>query len=79
VGVLLPALLNTLDLAPGQCFFMGPNEPHAYISGDCVEIMALSDNVVRSGLTPKFKDVATLCSMLHYRQALELILTINEM
>ena len=28
--------------------------------------MACSDNVVRAGLTPKFKDVATLCEMLHY-------------
>ena len=29
--------------------------------------MALSDNVVRSGLTPKLKDVPTLLAMLHYR------------
>ncbi len=29
--------------------------------------MALSDNVVRAGLTPKYCDVATLCDMLHYR------------
>ena len=63
----MPILLNTLELATGECFFMGPNEPHAYISGDCVEIMALSDNVIRSGLTPKFKDVTTLMNMLHYR------------
>lgn len=28
--------------------------------------MACSDNVVRAGLTPKFKDVETLCSMLDY-------------
>lgn len=28
--------------------------------------MACSDNVVRAGLTPKFKDVPTLCSMLTY-------------
>lgn len=28
--------------------------------------MACSDNVVRAGLTPKFKDVETLCSMLNY-------------
>jgi hypothetical protein len=48
---------------------MGPNEPHAYLSGDCVEAMALSDNVVRAGLTPKPRDVATLCRMLHYRYA----------
>lgn len=29
--------------------------------------MACSDNVVRAGLTPKFKDVETLCSMLTYK------------
>jgi len=33
---------------------------------DCVECMATSDNVVRAGLTPKFKDVETLCNMLSY-------------
>ena len=33
---------------------------------DCVECMACSDNVVRAGLTPKLKDVDTLCEMLDY-------------
>ena len=28
--------------------------------------MACSDNVVRAGLTPKYKDVDVLCSMLNY-------------
>jgi mannose-6-phosphate isomerase len=28
--------------------------------------MACSDNVVRAGLTPKYKDVETLCNMLTY-------------
>lgn len=31
--------------------------------------MACSDNVVRAGLTPKYKDVETLCSMLNYNGA----------
>ena len=31
-----------------------------------MECMACSDNVVRAGLTPKFKDVETLCKMLTY-------------
>ena len=66
-GVLCPLLLNCLTLNPGDCFFMGANEPHAYISGDCIECMAISDNVVRAGLTPKFKDVETLMHMLHFR------------
>ena len=33
---------------------------------DCMECMACSDNVVRAGLTPKFRDVHTLCEMLDY-------------
>jgi mannose-6-phosphate isomerase len=66
VGVFSPYWLNVLTLSPGQAIFLGANEPHAYLSGDCVEVMACSDNVVRAGLTPKFKDVATLCGMLTY-------------
>ena len=33
---------------------------------DTVECMACSDNVVRAGLTPKYRDVHTLCEMLDY-------------
>lgn len=66
-GVFAPLVMNYLILQPGESFFIGANEPHAYLSGDCVECMALSDNVVRAGLTPKFKDVDTLCNMLTYR------------
>ena len=33
---------------------------------DCLECMACSDNVVRAGLTPKYKDIKTLCDMLNY-------------
>ncbi len=39
-------------------------------TGDCVECMACSDNVVRAGLTPKYKDVSTLCEMLTYKYGL---------
>ncbi|KAJ1669737.1 Mannose-6-phosphate isomerase [Coemansia sp. RSA 25] len=45
---------------------MGPNDPHAYVFGDCVECMATSDNVVRAGLTPKLRDVPVLVDMLTY-------------
>ncbi|KAI8834801.1 mannose-6-phosphate isomerase [Chytriomyces cf. hyalinus JEL632] len=66
VGIFCALLLNYVKLAPGEAIFLAANEPHAYISGDCVECMAASDNVVRSGLTPKFKDVNTLVEMLTY-------------
>jgi mannose-6-phosphate isomerase len=38
----------------------------AISSSYVVECMACSDNVVRAGLTPKFKDKDTLCDMLTY-------------
>lgn len=38
-----------------------------FFLADCIENMACSDNVVRAGLTPKFVDVETLCSMLNYK------------
>ncbi|XP_076323686.1 mannose phosphate isomerase isoform X2 [Tachypleus tridentatus] len=58
---------NYIVLEPGEAMFLAANEPHAYLAGDCVECMACSDNVVRAGLTPKFKDVKTLCEMLTYQ------------
>ena len=67
IGCWMVYFMNLIRLSPGEGLFMAPNEPHAYISGDCVEIMAASDNVVRAGLTPKFKDVDTLLNMLTYR------------
>ncbi|KAI8322740.1 phosphomannose isomerase [Martensiomyces pterosporus] len=66
VGVFCVFVLNILKLAPGDAFFMGPNDPHAYVFGDCVECMATSDNVVRAGLTPKLRDVPVLVDMLTY-------------
>jgi len=66
VGIFCIYLLNYVVLKPGEALYLGANEPHAYLSGECAECMATSDNVVRAGCTPKFKDVDTLCSMLTY-------------
>ncbi|POM66013.1 Mannose-6-phosphate isomerase, class I [Phytophthora palmivora] len=66
IGCFCPFLLNYITLKPGEAMFLDANEPHAYLSGDCIECMACSDNVVRAGLTPKFIDKETLHSMLTY-------------
>ncbi|KAF5294323.1 hypothetical protein FQR65_LT10776 [Abscondita terminalis] len=66
IGCFVIYFLNHVVLEPNQALYLGPNEPHAYLSGDCVECMACSDNIVRAGLTPKYKDVETLCMMLTY-------------
>jgi mannose-6-phosphate isomerase len=65
-GAMAPFFLNYLLMAPGESFFMAANEPHAYVAGEIIECMACSDNVVRAGLTPKFKDVNNLVRMLTY-------------
>ena len=68
-----PPLSYTMKmrLQPGQALFLPANVPHAYLKGDIVECMAASDNVIRAGLTPKFKDTAVLCSSLSYEQGVE--------
>lgn len=59
-------MLNYVRLYPGEAMFLRAKDPHAYISGDIIECMAASDNVVRAGFTPKFKDVKNLVAMLTY-------------
>uniref|UniRef100_A0AC35UEH5 Mannose-6-phosphate isomerase n=1 Tax=Rhabditophanes sp. KR3021 TaxID=114890 RepID=A0AC35UEH5_9BILA len=67
VGVLIGAtFLNHFTLKQGESVFLGPNVPHAYLDGDCIECMACSDNTIRAGLTPKYKDIETLKANLHY-------------
>jgi len=66
VGVLAAFFLNHLRLRDGEAVALAANEPHAYVSGQLVECMAASDNVVRAGLTPKPRDTAVLCASLSY-------------
>jgi mannose-6-phosphate isomerase len=66
VGVFCSYFLNYLHLNPGDSLFISSGLPHSYLSGDCVECMSCSDNVIRAGLTEKFKDIDTLCNMLDY-------------
>ena len=63
VGLFCPFLLNAFKIKSGQAIYLSANVPHAYISGDVIECMACSDNVVRAGLTPKLRDTQVLCSM----------------
>ncbi|KAF6259281.1 RmlC-like cupin domain-containing protein [Scenedesmus sp. NREL 46B-D3] len=75
VGVLSAYFLNQVRLAPGEAIFLAANEPHAYVSGELVECMAASDNVIRAGLTPKFRDTAVLCESLTYNTGTPEVLT----
>ncbi len=67
VGLILSLFMNLRHLQTGQAIFIKAGIPHAYISGNIIECMANSDNVVRVGLTNKFKDVETLLNIINYR------------
>eukprot|EP00775_Hariotina_reticulata_P009221 gene9221-9386_t len=74
VGVLSAFFLNLVGLDAGEAIYLAANEPHAYVSGELVECMATSDNVIRAGLTPKFRDTAVLCESLTYNTGLPEVL-----
>jgi len=69
IGLFVQFFLNYVELQPGEALFLTADDIHAYISGDIVECMASSDNVIRAGFTPKYKDVSTLVSTLTYNFA----------
>jgi len=67
VGLLVMFFLNVVKLKEGEAIFTPAGIPHAYLKGNIVECMANSDNVVRAGLTPKFKDISQLTAILTYQ------------
>ena len=69
IGLFVQFFLNYVKLEVGEAMFLKADDIHAYLSGDIIECMASSDNVVRAGFTPKFKDVDTLTTMLTYSYA----------
>jgi mannose-6-phosphate isomerase len=69
IGLFVQFFLNYVKLEVGEAMFLKADDIHAYLSGDIIECMASSDNVVRAGFTPKFKDVSTLTDMLTYSYA----------
>ena len=62
-GCAVAMMLNRVSLAPGEALFLDAGQPHAYLSGVAVELMAPSDNVLRGGLTPKHVDVDQLVAI----------------
>jgi mannose-6-phosphate isomerase len=66
-GVLMMLLLRRVRLKKGEGIAIGPGVPHAYLKGNIIECMTNSDNVVRAGLTPKFKDREALFQILDYQ------------
>ena len=55
-AVLVALLMHWVELAPGECLSLTAGTLHAYLSGNAVEVMNGSDNVVRAGFTSKHMD-----------------------
>ena len=72
VGIIVSFLLNYYELKHGEWLMVGANQPHAWIKGEGIEVQASSDNVIRGGLTPKFKDIKLLNEMLSYETTSEI-------
>jgi len=66
VGLICVFLLNLVHLRAGEGLYIPAGMPHAYIHGNIIECMANSDNVVRVGLTEKFKDADAVLDILAY-------------
>ena len=66
VGLITIFFLNYLELNPGEAIYTPSGVPHAYLSGNVIECMANSNNVLRAGLTSKFVDVKNLLKVLKY-------------
>jgi len=66
IGLIMVLFMNLVHLKTEQALFTSAGVPHAYISGNIIECMTNSDNVVRIGLTNKFKDIPTLLDILDY-------------
>ncbi|WWC86801.1 mannose-6-phosphate isomerase, class I [Kwoniella dendrophila CBS 6074] len=44
--------LNLVELKKGEGMYVGADGPHAWLEGEIVELMAISDNVLNVGFTP---------------------------
>lgn len=74
VGLISLLIYNYMFLERGESFYTEDGVPHAYLSGNIVECMANSDNVVRAGLTPKYKDIDTLLDIVDTKTSVPEIL-----
>jgi mannose-6-phosphate isomerase len=66
-GIFSIYFFNLIQLRQGQAIFQDAGIPHAALSGQAIEIMANSDNVIRGGLTPKHVDIPQLLQLVSFK------------
>ena len=62
-----PCRMNIVDLDEGDAIYVKPGTLHAYMSGNGIELMTNSDNVVRAGLTNKRIDKEELNRIMDHK------------
>jgi mannose-6-phosphate isomerase len=67
-GALVALMLNEVSLEAGEAIYLPAGNIHAYLSGLGLEVMAASDNVLRSGLTSKHVDVAEVLKLADFSE-----------
>ena len=67
-GIISVAMLNLVQLRPGEAMFLPARQLHAYLFGLGIELMANSDNVLRGGLTEKYINVPELMEILDFTE-----------
>jgi len=65
-GLIFFLFLRFLKLETMQAILIEPGTVHAYLSGDIVECLTNSDNVIRGGLTEKFCDFESLVEIANF-------------
>ena len=65
-GLFAIPFLQLIHLQPLQALYLAPGIVHTYLEGTVVEIMANSNNVLRSGLTPKHIDADELVRVIDF-------------
>jgi mannose-6-phosphate isomerase len=70
-GALVAIMLNEVSLEPGEAIYLPAGNIHAYLSGLGIEVMAASDNVLRSGLTSKYVDVPEVLKLADFSELAE--------
>ncbi|KAG2068387.1 mannose-6-phosphate isomerase [Suillus decipiens] len=68
-GIFCAFILNYFDFKPGHAFSVATGEPHAYITGDIIELgcMVTSDNTIPFAFSPPFHlDISAFLSNVAY-------------
>jgi mannose-6-phosphate isomerase len=67
-GIFAPLFLNIVELNPGEAMYIPACVLHSYVKGMGIELMNNSDNVLRVGLTAKYKAKEEVLKILNFSE-----------